>query len=489
MLKIKIINQTTNEFYEACLQPQQAHSPECLIGRHLSCDLVLNGPTVSRVHGRMLFQGQRCYFTDLGSTDGSRLNNETVAINQPYALAVDDVIRLGEFALLVEAIESVQFPDQPTGPAQPTRDLRVRCVQIISETIDVKTFRFRAEPTRLFDYKPGQFVTLKLEIDGQPVHRSYSISSSPSRPHLLDITVKRVPAAQADLPPGLVSNWLHDHLTVGKTLDIQGPFGQFNCIDHPADNYLLISAGSGITPMMAMAQWLCDTGSTSKIVFIHSARTPADLIFRQRLELLATQNPNLELAWTITQPVVGVPWAGYRGRLGSILLEAIVPNYEYFTTFVCGSQGFMSSTKALFDSVGFPMKNYFEESFGSPKPPKNSSSKIDSKVSETTEKAQPSVLPHATLSQGTDEPLVVFANSGQEVSCDAEDCLLDVAEQAGIPLTSGCRMGSCGVCKHQLLEGNVHYDDEPGGLSDSERQAGQVLVCVARPVGRVVLSA
>ncbi|MEO0455797.1 MAG: FAD-binding oxidoreductase [Cyanobacteria bacterium P01_A01_bin.114] len=483
MIKIKIINQLTNEFYETCLRPKPNSTPECLIGRHLSCDLVLNGPTVSRVHGRIFSQGKHCYFSDLGSTDGSRLNNETVAVNQPYALAVDDVIRVGEFALLVEAIEPVQTLDETLTTSQPT-DLTVRCIQIIQETADVKTFRFRAEPARLFDYKPGQFVTLKLQIDGQPVHRSYSISSSPSRPHILEITVKRVPAAQADLPPGLVSNWLHDQLTVGQTLEIQGPFGQFNCIDHPADNYLLVSAGSGITPMMAMARWLCDTGSTSRIVFIHSARTPGDIIFRQRLELLAAQNPNLELAWTLTQPIAGVSWSGYRGRLGSTLLQAIVPDYEHFTTFVCGPQGFMRGTKALFDSLGFPMKNYFEESFGGPKVSRSAPPQAEPQTSEHVGPDQTSIS-----SKTGEAPVVVFANSGQEVGCDAEDCLLDVAEQAGIPLTSGCRMGSCGVCKHQLLEGDVQYDDEPGGLSDSDRKNGQVLVCVARPVGRVVLSA
>lgn len=474
MLKLKVINQSTNAFYESCLQPKQNTALECLIGRHPSCDLVLDGPTVSRVHGRILFEGQRCYFSDLGSTDGSRLNNETIAVTQPYALAADDVIRLGEFALLVESIELPETQPIKAVPAVDT--MQVQCVQVIQETADVKTFRFRAEPARLFDYKPGQFVTLKLNIDGKPINRSYSISSSPSRPHILEITVKRVSAAQEDMPPGLVSNWLHDHLTVGQTVEIQGPFGHFNCIDHPADKYLFVSAGSGITPMMAMTQWLCDTGANSKIVFIHSARTPEDLIFRQRLELLASQNPNLELAWTLTRPSQGSAWAGYRGRLGEILLKAIAPEYEQYTTFVCGPQGFMGSTKALFETLGYPMENYFEESFGGPKAPRKSAAP-----------AQPK--PAAPVTDKADEPVVVFANSKQEVTCDREDNLLDIAEQAGIEMTSGCRMGSCGVCKHQLLEGSVDYDDEPGALSDSDRKNNQVLVCVAKPVGRVVLSA
>lgn len=475
MLKIKVINQANNTFYESCLQPQQNTSPECLIGRHPSCDLVLDGPTVSRVHGRILFQGQHCYFSDLGSTDGSRLNNEAVAVTQPYALATDDVIRLGEFALLVESIKQGQAKQVITTPS--ANNMNVRCIQIITETADVKTFRFRAEPDQLFDYKPGQFITLKLNIDGKPVNRSYSISSSPSRPHILEITVKRVPPAQDGMPPGMVSNWLHDHMSVDQTIDIQGPFGHFNCIDHPADNYLFISAGSGITPMMSMAQWLCDIGSTSKIVFIHSARAPEDIICRHRLELMARHNPNMQLAWTLTRPAAGSSWAGYRGRLGETLLKAIVPDYEHFTTFVCGPEGFMGSTKALFEGLEFPMKNYFAESFGAPKSVRKPAPQV-----ETAEVSVPTV-------KSTDNPLVVFATSNKEVSCDREDSLLDVAEQAGVELTSGCRMGSCGVCKHQLIDGDVEYDDEPGGLSESDRKNKQVLVCVARPVGRVVLSA
>ncbi|MEA5465867.1 FAD-binding oxidoreductase [Leptothoe sp. PORK10 BA2] len=497
MLKLKVINQATNEFYESHLQPKQTNTLECLIGRHPSCDLVLDGPTVSRIHGRILFQGHHCYFSDLGSTDGSRLNNETVAVSQSYALTTDDVIRLGEFTLLVESIEQAKPPILTPAPDKMT----VQCIQIIQETSDVKTFRFRAEPAQLFDYKPGQFVTLKLNIDGQPVNRSYSISSSPARPHILEITVKRVPAAEDGIPPGLVSNWLHDHLTVGDTVDMQGPFGQFNCIDHPADKYLLVSAGSGITPMMSMAQWLWDTGSPAQIVFIHSARTPADIICRQRLELMASQNPHMELAWTLTQPATGVPWSGYRGRLGEILLQAIVPDYKQFTTFVCGPQGFMGSTKALFSSLGFPMENYFEESFGGTKARKSVASKqaapqpafqpafqpaLEAKPAVITQLQAPTAAPAPVVSG---EPMVVFAKSNKEVSCEVDDCLLDVAEQAGIDLTSGCRMGSCGVCKHQLLEGDVTYEDEPGGLSDCDRKQGQVLVCVARPVGRVVLSA
>ncbi|MEL7224644.1 MAG: FHA domain-containing protein, partial [Cyanobacteria bacterium J06576_12] len=287
MLKTKVINTQTNDVYEAQLTPRSLSQAECLIGRHPNCDLVLDGPAVSRVHGRLLFEADACFFVDLGSTDGSRLNNEEVGVNQVYAIAPDDILRIGEFAVIIEALNPQSV--QPVSNAWNGGTITARCVQINAETHDVKTFRFVAEPSILFDFKPGQFVTLTLPIThpqtGRSVTRSYSISSSPSRPHTLDITVKRVGPANDDLPPGLVSNWLHDHLEVGMTLPMQGPYGDFNCVDHPAQKLLLISAGSGITPMMSMSQWLSDRATDTDITFIHTARTAQDIIFRQRLAL------------------------------------------------------------------------------------------------------------------------------------------------------------------------------------------------------------
>ncbi|MGB3292222.1 MAG: FAD-binding oxidoreductase, partial [Phormidesmis sp.] len=403
MLKAKVINYTTNDVYAAELMPRSHQQAECLIGRHPNCDLVLDGPAVSRVHGRVLFESGQCFFTDLGSTDGSRLNNEETQINQVYGIGPDDVIRIGEFALIIEVLKPMPQIDM-VRHRWSGDEITAHCVQIIQETHDVKTFRFIAESEQLFDFKPGQFVTLKLPITdakGQPITRAYSISSSPSRPHTLDITVKRVRAADAVLPPGVVSNWLHDQLEIGATLQMQGPFGQFTCTDHPAEKLLLISAGSGITPMMSMAQWLSDKAVCSDVIFIHAARTPQDIIFRQRLELLAAQHPHFKLAFTLTQPAATIPWSGYQGRLNPALLTAICPDFTERRAFVCGPAGFMSSTKTLLTTAGFPLENYSEESFGtSPK-------------SKT-----PPPLP---LFPSPTAPTVEFTTSNKTIPCDPAD--------------------------------------------------------------------
>ena len=495
MLKTKVINTQTNDVYDAQLSSRSVHQAECLIGRHPNCDLVLDGPAVSRVHGRLLFETDACFFVDLGSTDGSRLNNEEIGVNQAYAIAPDDILRIGEFAVIIESVQPQ--PTQTAIHGWNGDTITARCVQINIETHDVKTFRFAAEPAVLFDFKPGQFVTLSLPIThpktGRPVSRSYSISSSPSRPHTLDITVKRVGPANDDLPPGLVSNWLHDHLEVGMTLSMQGPFGDFNCVDHPAKKLLLISAGSGITPMMSMSQWLSDRATDINIAFVHVARTDRDIIFRQRLALLAAQHSHFQLAFSLTKDAPNSPWAGYRGRLNPAMMAAICPDFAERTAFVCGPNGFMTGTKQLLKDISFPMENYFEESFGGPSAKAGKSQTVSNKP--VSDKSSDKVAVETTLTAVSEDDkapaaknrIVEFATSGQQITCDEEDTLLDAAEQAGVSMPSGCRMGSCGVCKQQVASGEVDYEVEPKGLKECDRAEGHVLTCIAKPVGKVVL--
>ena len=225
MLKVKIVNYQTGQLKQLTFEPDKARKFEWLIGRNADCDLVLNSPEISRVHGRILWQQEQYFFTDLGSTDGSRVNNEELQVNCNYLLKEDDLIRVGNFIVAIEKIDrqvsSQQKNDHSviySSERWNNDDLIVCCRQIIDETSDVKTFRFVAEPRILFDYQPGQFVNLELTIDGKPVIRSYSISSPPSRSSSLEITVKRVPAPTntPNVPQGLVSNWLHDNSASGQ---------------------------------------------------------------------------------------------------------------------------------------------------------------------------------------------------------------------------------------------------------------------------------
>jgi glycine betaine catabolism B len=490
MITIKVFNYQTGEFQEVVLSPEQG---ECTIGRNTTCDLILESSDVSRVHAKIQAQQDQYYFLDPGSANGSRINGEAVEANQTYLLKVDDLIRIGDFVLSVEAIgtrrePSLILPHNASHASHAPADQwpkQVRCVRVTAETLDVKTFTFVAEPPVPFHYQPGQFVTLDLEIKGESVLRSYSISSTPSRPHTLEITVKRVAPSTPQTPPGLVSNWLHDSIQVGSLIKLSTPMGKFTCAPDVAPKLLMISAGSGITPLMSMSRWLADTAVTTDVVFFHSARTPRDIIFRPELEMLSARLPNFHLTLATTQANSSSDansaeprqaWSGFTGRLTETMLSCIAPDFQERQVYVCGPEGFMQATKALLERCGFPMENYAEESFGPPK-----------KAAKKAQPAQP--VPSPDAPQPAAPALVLFSTSGKQVAHDGSESILELAEQEGIKIRSSCRQGVCGACKKRKLEGEVKYDSEPEALEPADQAAGYILTCVASPVGRVAIEA
>jgi glycine betaine catabolism B len=541
MIHFRLFDTQNNTSRELLLKPETMPDQKCQIGRAPNSSLVLDSPEISRLHGEVFYQDCAYYFRDPGSAGGSWLNEKAVFAKQECELTLGSVITIGHFTLTVvqigdtDACTVIYIPPaaQPLTPEQYmpvsaidpnsfTRwqkgDLKVRCAEIIDETHDVKTFRFVTEPGLLFSYKPGQFITLNLEINGEEILRSYSISSTPSRPHSLEITVKRVPAAASDLPAGLVSNWLHDNLTVGSEVKLSGPMGKFTCFQYPSQKLLFISAGSGITPMMGMSRWLCDTMADCDVVFLHSARTPTDIIYQQELMMMSARHKKFQPFVTVTQNHSGQSWWGLTGRVTANMLQLIVPDFLERVAFVCGPETFMAGTKKLLESLNFPAENYHEESFGGTKPAKPTISPILvgspptplaagrglrgllNRQPETPEPsgafampepqmplAEPAVVnPIETIGQ----MMVVFAKSGQNVSCDGEESVLEIAESQGVKIRSSCRSGNCGTCKKRKIEGTVRMGDfDPEVLEQDEQDEGFILTCISYPRGRVVIDA
>lgn len=335
----------------------------------------------------------------------------------------------------------------------------VRCVNRIIETHDVTTFCFAAEQPIMFFFKPGQFVTLELMIDNEQVMRSYTIASSPSVPYSFSITVKRVPGGQ-------VSNWLHDNLQVGDELAVHGPMGIFNCIDHPTDKVLLLSGGSGITPTMSMTRWFYDTNANVDMVFCHSARTPKDIIFRRELELIDSRISNFSLNFICETHEISETWSGYRGYLDRFKLEQMAPDFKERTVFCCGPEPYMKAVKAMLKELGFPMENYFEESFGAP--PSNDELEI---LSEAEEEA---------LEDRSEGAMVTFAHIGKGIRVKPDETVHAAATQLGIRIPKACGMGICGTCRVLKVSGEVEMEHN-GGITDDDVAEGYILSCCSRP--------
>lgn len=337
---------------------------------------------------------------------------------------------------------------------------QVRCCKLIRETHDVLTFCFSMQEPVLFFFKPGQFVTLELEIDGVQQMRSYTISSAPSIPYSFSITVKRVPG-------GVVSNWLHDHLVEGMQIAVHGPAGQFNCIDHPARKVLLLSGGVGITPLMSMARWFFNTNAEVDMAFVHSARTPADIIYRAELDYMSTRIDNFHLHLICEHTPVGQAWSGYRGYLGKDMLSLIATDFMEREVFCCGPTPYMRAVRQLLQQAGFDMAHYHEESFGA------------TPEAEASLASQHAASAQADSTAGTTTHCISFKESGKSVQVSAEMTLHAAAASAGVNLPKACGMGICGTCRVKVLSGESEMQHN-GGITEEEIEEGYVLSCCTR---------
>jgi stachydrine N-demethylase, reductase component len=336
----------------------------------------------------------------------------------------------------------------------------LECTATLNEAPNVMTFSFQSPSGALFDFDPGQFLTIELPVQGQPIHRTFTISSSPSRPTSLTLTVKAQPRS-------IGARWMFDHLRPGMQVRAVGPSGRFSMRHHPSPKYLFISAGSGITPMMSMTTSLFDAGRACDIAFVNCARRPSEIIFRDSLEHMAKRMPGLALTWVADEADPYSPWTGYRGTFNQLMLGLIAPDYLEREVFCCGPEPFMQAVREALAGLGYDMDRYHQESFGgSPQ--------------------QAEALPVDDLPREGSIARITFAASGKTVVCKETDTLLATAQASGVTLPSGCGMGICGTCTVRKLDGQVQMTHN-GGILDEDIAAGYVLACCSRPLGDVTL--
>lgn len=349
------------------------------------------------------------------------------------------------------------------------RDDTLICREVRQETHDVKTFVFSAPEPRLIRYVPGQFITLELEIDGQTINRCYTLASSPTRPDTVLITVKRVLG-------GVVSNWLHDKLQPGDTVRVLGPAGEFSCFLKAAPlqkKYLFLSAGSGITPLMSMSRAMHDLALDADIVFVHSARTPDDIIFLRELQLMAYNRRQFRLGFVCERRGDQPMWAGFTGFLNHAVLHNVAPDFREREVFTCGPAPYMAAMRSMLQEAGFDMTKYYEESFS-----------FESTV------ADASVADHAASTEAASgqsaQYTVSFTRTGDLIACGADQTILSAARAAGMRLPASCTKGLCGTCKTKMVSGQVDMK-HTGGIRQREIDQGWILPCCSKPLNDVVL--
>jgi len=363
-------------------------------------------------------------------------------------------------------------------------DIQLKVADIIDETHDVKTFRLVGLTSLLFSFKPGQFVTIKPVIDGREVHRSYSISSSPSRPHCLEITVKRHPG-------GLVSNWMCDHVKFGDVISLRGPSGSFSCFNFPSRKILFVGAGSGITPVMSMLRWIVDTAADVDAHLFVSAKSPRDIIFRNELNWMSSRHSGIRVGVTCTSRVTGEDaWTGLTGRIDANMLKLLTPDLHERHIFLCGPGPFMEALKESLREIGFSMANLHTESFGRARVAAGDAVEARDVPKRTVLPVMPVAEAPAAPSPTPVEKAVFqvhFARSDKTVSTAGDTSLLELAEANGVEIDYGCRSGMCGACRTKLNKGTVDMSENE--LPDDERAEGYIYPCVSLPTSDIEVDA
>jgi ferredoxin-NADP reductase/MOSC domain-containing protein YiiM len=321
----------------------------------------------------------------------------------------------------------------------------------------------------LSPFKPGQFLTFRLNIPGsdEPVLRTYSLSDSPHCPYYR-VSIKREssPPDVPDAPPGLSSNYFHDRVKEGSILDVGAPRGSFVIDDDTDRTLVLLSAGVGITPLLSMLNTVAKSGR--KVWFIHGARNGREHAFGEHVRRLASEHDNVRVHVAYSAPedsdVEGRDYDS-RGRVSVDLLKRILP-FDDYAFYLVGPPPFMRGLFSGFCAMGVDAGRIRYEFFGPAsalqEPPKTS--QRDAEV-------------------GNDGTEVVFANSGVTATWNGQGSLLDLAERVGLTPPYSCRAGICHTCQCGVIEGEIGYDEEPLSPPDS----GEALICVGKPKGRVVL--
>lgn len=328
-------------------------------------------------------------------------------------------------------------------PTWSSTEVRGRIVDVRHGTPDSVTLTIRPN-ANWGGFCAGQYTQLTVEIDGVRHTRCYSMATAEQDAGAFELTVKAH-------PQGTVSRHLKDHATTGMVVGLTPSAGEFTLPDTRPDHLLLISGGSGITPVMAMLRTLCAEGHQGAVTFAHYARSNADMAYRSELDALAASHPNVRLVRIFTdEPGTG----DLDGFLSAAQLDAIDPQWRTTASYVCGPAPLMDAAQALYAEAGAADRLHVEAF----------------------------TLTHVLAEASTGGGTLRLERSGLDLVDDGRP-ILEQAESAGLTPEHGCRMGICHTCTRSLTCGTVRNVVTGDVTTASAESAVAIRICVNAPAG------
>ena len=365
--------------------------------------------------------------------------------------------------LSVEEVHAKPFDDlsdaewERMAAAGPARARPLRVAAMLPEGSDAVTVVFDDPARHTEHFEAGQYLTLEVLINGERVRRAYSLATAPCDGGLA-ITVKRVPG-------GLMSNWIHDRLSVGELVRCFGPSGEFTA-GSPAQQgprrLLLVAGGSGIVPLQAVARQVLHDEPEAEVTLVYGSASLDRAIFSAPLQQLAASARRLDLRWVFESvPTEGGGPPFTLGRLDGPTLSKVLAGTAldgFQRAMVCGPDAMRTAVKQALLAGGMPAARLVEESFVSPR--------------------------RAAVSAQVQTAVFESADGEKVIEVRPVDTLLEAALNAGIPLPFSCCSGGCGACRVRITEHADHVVlDAPNAVQPEDRARGEVPACLVRLAG------
>ncbi|MDG2333418.1 MAG: ferredoxin--NADP reductase [Myxococcota bacterium] len=324
---------------------------------------------------------------------------------------------------------------------------------IVEETPDARSviLSIPDDLKETFAYRPGQFLTFGVHVDGHQLVRCYSLASSPDTDSAHKVTVKRVEG-------GRISNWFNDAVSVGQSLSVMKPAGHF-CLQDRQTPIVLFSGGSGITPVISLIKSAL-AKSEREIRLVYANRDAASIIFRDELDALVADHPGrLRVSHRLDD---------VDGFLDGPAARAVIAEQRNADFYICGPGPFMDVVEAALAEESVAADQIFIERF---------------EMAETEAAEAPG---EAAGPGGAVE--IYLDGEVHSIRVEEGETILAACHRAGVDAPCACTEGYCGACMALVKQGDVEMLVNDGGLDDSQVEAGWVLTCQSRmrvPGGRI----
>ncbi|MGZ7012852.1 MAG: 2Fe-2S iron-sulfur cluster-binding protein, partial [Acidimicrobiales bacterium] len=331
---------------------------------------------------------------------------------------------------------------------------RLRVKEIIQETADTRSFVLDvpAELQEAFRYQAGQFCTFRVHIDGDEQLRCYSMSSAPETDGDLTVTVKRVPG-------GLVSNWLHDHVSEGDELEVTRPAGVF-CVREGERPVVGFCGGSGVTPVMSITKSVL-AGTSRPIRLLYANRDRDSVIFDDQLQRLGAAQPDrLDVRHHLDADA---------GFVDTQTIRSIIADDLDADVYICGPGPFMDLVESTLLEVGVDPDRISIERFV-----------VAGQVAPSTERTTADVEPAGAEDGVPDTVTVILKGKRHAIAYHPGDTVLETARRGGLQAPFSCEAGNCATCMALVCEGSATMRTN-NALTADEVAEGWVLTCQALP--------